>query len=367
MAIEAKLREAIEEKGFISIAEMMKIALYSSPSSYYRSRNPLGIEGDFITSPEISQIFGELIGIWCADYWIKLGKPNDINIVELGPGRGLLMKDLLRATKNIPNFHDSISIELIEISENLKEIQQNALQGYKTNIKWLEATHEISSKPTIFIANEFFDALPIRQFVKEKTLWYERTVVCDPLSGILHFSRLPIAIELSKQLDFEHPKAQDGAVVEESLESIENFRLLADHLKQYGGAALIIDYGYDIMPKKRSQFQYNPTLQALKNHKYQPIIETLGEADLTAHVNFHDLKMVAEVRNLNIFGTITQAQFLNNMGISLRLEMLKKNADILDKEILDKQVDRLINPEKMGQLFKVLIITYDTSIIPAGL
>jgi SAM-dependent MidA family methyltransferase len=367
MAIEAKLREAIDEKGFISVAEMMRIALTSSPNSYYRARNPLGIDGDFITSPEISQMFGELIGIWCADFWLKLGKPEDINIVELGPGRGLLMRDLLRATKHIPGFHDSVSVEMVEISETLQLIQKEELKNSGEKLKWLEDIYNISAKPTIFIANEFFDALPIRQFEKEKDNWYERILGLDPLSGILHFSKLPISKDLSVQLSYEHPNAQDGAIVEESIESLEIVRFICEHLTKHGGAALIIDYGYDIAPKERSVFQYNPTLQALKHHKYQPILDTIGEADLTAHVDFYSIKKIAEVRKLTTWGTITQRDFLKNMGIDLRAEMLKKNADILDREVLDKQVDRLINPDKMGKLFKVLVISDTGDNIPGGL
>ncbi|MDF2965851.1 MAG: succinate dehydrogenase [ubiquinone] iron-sulfur subunit [Rickettsiaceae bacterium] len=367
MAIEARLREIINEKGFISVAEMMKIALSSNPNSYYRNRNPLGIEGDFITAPEISQIFGELIGIWCADFWLKLGQPSDISIVELGPGRGLLMRDLLRATKHIPGFHDSINIELVEISEALTQLQQTELKDYSNKIKWHKKIEDIASKQTIFIANEFFDALPIRQFEKEKEIWYERILTSDPLNSILHFSRLPINDELSAQLNYEHPNAGDGAIVEESIESIEHIKFISEHLNVHGGAALIIDYGYDIPPKERTVFQYNPTLQALKHHKYQPILDTIGEADLTAHVDFYSFKQAAQARKLITHGAITQGEFLKNMGIMYRLEMLKKNVDIFDQEVLDKQVARLIDSDKMGALFKVLIISNEIEAAPAGI
>lgn len=368
MAIEALLRRQISTSGYVNLAQMMEIVLSSNPKSYYNSKIPFGEAGDFVTSPEISQMFGEIIGIWCVDMWLKLGSPSKINIVELGPGRGVLMRDLIRGTKHISSFHKAINIELIEISNLLKIIQRENLTEYLEKISWHNELGKTQKIPTIFIANEFFDAMPIRQYVKHKHLWQEQVLMVDIHDSKLQFEKLGINQDLQEQLQFDHPRAEDGAVVEESPTSVDIFKSIANHIQNYGGAALIIDYGYDIPLGERKTTQYIPTLQAIKSHKFQPIIATLGEADLSAHVDFDALKRSLLVSKVKAFGTINQRDFLINSGLMMRYEMLLNRCNTQEEKIvLTNQVSRLVSPEHMGELFKVLMLTPSKDIIPLGI
>ena len=364
-SVEQELRRTITQNGFIPIDEMMKIILSGSHSAYYRHAQPLGEGGDFVTSPEISQIFGEMIGIWCVDLWRKLGSPAAFNLIELGPGRGTLMRDLLNATKSVPEFCEGASVTFLEINPRLIEEQKRILRDKITQVQWVSSISEIPDGISIIITNEFFDAIPTKQYLKVKNEWYEVVLVMDPKNYSMRFDKLRINSKLISQLEMDHQNAGDGAVVEESLEAIDIMRSITKHIVKNSGGALIIDYGYDIAAQKRQNYQYNSTLQGVKNHKFHPVLGDFGEVDLSVHVDFHTLKQVAITHGARIFGSITQGNFLNNLGAQIRLQALQaSNPDL--REILAKQYHRLTANEQMGSLFKVIAITDTKVSTPIG-
>lgn len=355
MPIDSKIRTIIQQNGNITIDQMMDEVLSLNSSSYYQLQNSLGAEGDFTTASEISQLFGEIIGLWAIDQWQQMGKPK-INLVELGPGRGLLMRDLLKVAKLVPEFYNSLTIEFIEINQHFIAQQKSNLAHIALPINHYATIEDIAKKPFILIANEFFDAMPIKQYIKSQELWYESTLVIEPNDSKIKFSKIAINKELQNYLLNMHKNAKDGAVIEESYKSIEIIKFISHHIKQYSGSALIIDYGYDIDPQERTRYQYNYTLQAIKEHKYSPLLESLGEADLSAHVDFWALKTIAGNIGIQINGSISQRDFLMQNGIALRAEILNDNLDSKLAQIINSQVDRLISPTKMGELFKVLTL-----------
>jgi len=356
MSIESKIRQLIDQTGYITCDVLMQEVLQSNPTSYYKQVKSLANEGDFITAPEVSQLFGEIIGLWCIKEWQRIGCPKSLSLVELGPGRGLLMRDLLRTAKLVPEFYKALSIELIEINENFIAHQKSNLQNIDLPIKHRSFIEDIPKKPTIIVANEFFDAMPIKQYIKVKELWYERIFVVQPVDGRIKYDKISVNKQLQEYLLRTHVEAKDGAVLEESYKSIEIIKFIAEHIKKLSGSCLIIDYGYDLAPSNRTRHQYNPTLQAVKNHKYCPILENLGEADLSAHVDFYALKTVAKNSSMNVIDTISQRDFLIENGILLRKQTLQDKLNDEQAQIIEKQVERLISPKQMGTLFKVLQI-----------
>ncbi|MCF8494749.1 MAG: class I SAM-dependent methyltransferase [Rickettsiaceae bacterium] len=362
MPIDAKIRKIIETNGYINIDDMMEQVLLINPDSYYVYTENIGIDGDFITSPEISQLFGEIIALWVIEQWQKLGKPNEFCLLELGPGQGTLMDDLLRTSSKIASsFLNGAKVHLLEINHKFIQKQKFKLEKHKKEITWVKKILDLPELPLIVISNEFFDALPIKQFVKTQSRWHESILIIDPIDGKIKYSKIEIKQALQNQLKLEHLNANDGAVIEESIESLEIIRALSDHINKYSGAVLIIDYGYDIQTSERTRNQYNSTLQAVKNHQYWPIIDTLGEADLTAHVDFNALKRASKERGVSNFRNFSQRNFLLSYGIELRLHELKKTIAPEECYILDRQVLRLISPSMMGELFKVLEISNHTN------
>jgi NADH dehydrogenase [ubiquinone] 1 alpha subcomplex assembly factor 7 len=358
MSIESKIKELIQKKGFLPLDEVIESAMSRYSKSYYRTCQPLGSNGDFITSPEVSQMFGEMIGVWCVDVWNQLGKPAKCNIVEYGAGLGTLIRDVIRTTKNIQKF----DIWIIDINPVLKEKQREILGD---SINWVSSIHEVSQAPTIIIANEFFDALPVKQYIKQKTEWRENVVVLDPNTGNLAFDTRGTKQILEQQFVFEHKNAGDGAVLEESAASIKIVKEMSEHIKVNHGAALIIDYGYDIASKFRKSYQYTQTLQAVKKHKYVPVLSEIGEADLSAHVDFWALKNACVLNKVQIYGAISQRTLLMKCGIDIRFKVLvHKNPNIFD--ILHNQYNRLIGIDQMGELFKAIAITSSDKIVPLG-
>jgi len=354
MSVEYKIRQLIDQSGYITCDRLMEEVLHLNPTSYYRQTKSLAEEGDFITAPEISQLFGEIIGLWCIKEWQRIGSPKNLSLVELGAGRGLLMRDLLRTAKLVPEFYKALSIEIVEINENFIAHQKSNLQNFDLPISWNASIEDIPKKPTIIIANEFFDAMPIKQYIKVKDLWYERIFVVQPVDGKIKYDKIIVNKQLQEYLLKTHLEAKDGAVLEESYKSIEIMKFIAKHLKRQKGSGLIIDYGYDINPSVRTRHQYNSTVQAVKNHKYYPILESLGEADLTAHVDFYALKTVAQNSRMEVINTISQRDFLIKNGILLRKQTLQDKLESEQAQLIERQVNRLISTTQMGELFKVL-------------
>lgn len=354
MAIDSKIRSIIENFGHIKIDDMMRQALSSNPSSYYQSKENIGATGDFITAPEISQLFGETIGFWVINKWQELGSPDDFALVELGPGMGAMMHNIIRVARLEPKFQEAVQIFLLEINKNFIKKQKENLECTGKEIEWINHINQLPLKPSIIISNEFFDALPVRQYIKIREKWYESVLTCDPIDGKLKFDKIELHKALFEQLIHDYPNAEDGAVIEESHESLDIMRKIAAHITKFSGACLTIDYGYNVEPAMRSRRQFNSTLQAVKNHQYRPVIDTLGEADLTTHVDFNALKNAAMQQGSSEVNVSSQRDFLEKYGIMLRHHLLKKNASYEESKLLDKQLDRLMAKDQMGEIFKVM-------------
>jgi len=342
-ALAERLSRAITLAGPIPLSQFMGAA----NAHYYATRDPLGSRGDFTTAPEISQMFGELIGLWLADLWDRAGRP-ETRYVEMGPGRGTLAADALRAMAKAglaPPVH------FVETSPTLRAAQAERVPGAEWHI---ELTSVEEDRPLLIVANEFFDALPIRQLIATGEGWRERLVACQDTLF------LPIAGD--RGFDMIIPRdllgAAPGSILETSPASVAILRGLAQRLLEQGGAALIVDYGYEGPA-------IGDTLQAVKGHQYANPFDTPGEADLTAHVDFATLKEAAEAEGLVVYGPVTQGAFLEALGIGARTEALAKaSPDRAQALALDR--DRLTDPEQMGALFKVIAITAPGWPIPAG-
>ncbi|MDG7056841.1 MAG: SAM-dependent methyltransferase [Wolbachia endosymbiont of Penenirmus auritus] len=358
-----------KNQGSISISDFMNAALYHKEYGYYMSKLPLGKDGDFITAPEISQLFGEIIAVWVMHTWEKLGRPSKFSLVELGPGKGTLIHDIIRVTRK---YFDSVSIHLVEISPALQEIQKEKLKGL--DINWHENIDSLPKRPTIFLANEFFDALPIDQFVYRNGEWYENRVakqdngVSSKVADTGVQKKDPSAPFLSSQCPFlitqvagtgiqkkescvpvsaiqvTNRKLFDGAVVEVCPAGIEILKRLEEKIYNNKGAALIIDYGY-VYP------EYKSTLQSVKQHKYANFLENVGNSDITALVNFQALRDSLEYVDCEI---LTQREFLYLFGIKERTQALIKNASDEQKNRIFGEYLRLT--ENMGTLFKAMLI-----------
>jgi NADH dehydrogenase [ubiquinone] 1 alpha subcomplex assembly factor 7 len=349
-ALGLRIAKLIETQGPLSVAQFMTIALLDPAAGYYATRNPFGAGGDFVTAPDISQIFGELIGLWCVQTWLDQEKPARSQLVELGPGRGALMADVLRAAKLAPEFLRSIDVVMVEASPVLRAQQEERLKDCGVRIAWKERFEE-SDRPLFLIANEFFDALPVRQFVQTERGWCERMVVAD--KGGLAFALSPVASVVAVEGD-----APQGGVYETSPATLALAEEIGHRIARHGGAALIVDYGYD-------HPGFGETLQAVGGHQFKEVLDAPGEIDLSAHVDFTSLAAAARRGGAQTFGPIGQGAFLQMLGIGPRVESLIRANKSEAPEIV-QSVDRLVNPEQMGTLFKAVAIMPPRAPTPPG-
>lgn len=352
--LEAEIRRRIEAAGPMPVAEYMGLCLSHPQYGYYVTRDPLGARGDFITAPEVSQMFGELIGIWMSAVWKQMGSPARVRIVELGPGRGTLMKDAMRAAQVVPPFRAAVVLDLVEISPVLREQQQQTLASTKLETHWYESIRDVPDGPAIIIANEFFDAIPISQAVRAGDGWHERCV------GIGEDGRFAfvLAPEPMKHIDVLLPKAAREAPIDSIFEwrsdnaAIDLGRRVAD-----GSAALVIDYGH-------SETDFGDTLQAVGKHAYADPLREPGEVDLTAHVDFEPLTRAIELMGAKGYGPITQSRLLRALGIETRAATLKAKATRAQAAEVDLALARLVGIGRtgMGDLFKAA--AYVASALP---
>lgn len=343
--LENFIKTQIREAGPMDVARFMTLALCHPEHGYYTRGEAFGADGDFTTAPEISQMFGEIIGVWAADLWQKSGAPDRFTLLECGPGRGTLMVDLLRGTKNVAGFHEALSVHMVEVSPALREKQVAALRG-------VGVTHHdtIASvpddAPVIVIANEFLDALPVRQLVWQDGAWHERVLGLDDNDGLIWG-----VVQADPLLVKGLPGAvEEGAVLEIAPAREAFIRDTADLLKQATGAALFIDYGYDANPA------YGDTLQAVQSHEPVSLLQEIGRSDLTAHVDFSSLAQVAQGEGLQVTDIITQGDFLRRCGIEQRAQALIATGGA--SEQVESALQRLTTAEQMGALFKVMGISY---------
>jgi NADH dehydrogenase [ubiquinone] 1 alpha subcomplex assembly factor 7 len=341
----AQLAKQIEASGPISVAEYMRAA----NAEYYGKGDPFGADGDFVTAPEISQMFGELVGLWLTDLWLRNNSPGNCHLLELGPGRGTLMADALRS---MANFNFAPSVHFLENSEALQALQRASVP-HAVHLDNLEDLPE--DGPLLIIANEFFDALPVRQFVATHAGWRERVVARDRGSK---FSAMPGLQAVDPLVPAEFRNTPSPAIYETSPEASGMMYELAGRLANQGGVLLVIDYGYTL-PGLGS------TLQALKAHQHVDPFENPGEHDLTAHVNFLELANLARMRNLRVSGPVEQGPWLVSLGIDARTDALAVTAPDRSSDVFAMR-DRLVEPGQMGSLFKVLAVSSENWPAPEG-
>lgn len=326
----------------------MAEALGHHEFGYYMKSDPFGADGDFTTAPEISQMFGELIGLWCAVTWQQMGAPEKFNMVEFGPGRGTLMTDILRAGGNLPGFTEAMDLYLVETSPALQRIQEQSLSNAVVTAKWKKSFSEIPEQPLILVANELFDALPVRQFEKTSLGWAERLIGWDDQEGMV-WRQGPEDMAIQTLVPDILKQASEGSFYEICPAGLSLISAIGNSITDQGGAALIIDYGH-------VESAVGDTLQAVKGHQFHDFLADPGDADLTAHVDFQTLRETAEQAGAVPVGPITQGEFLRNLGIESRAQQLESIATPRQKEDIREALERLTTDEEMGTLFKVLAI-----------
>ena len=329
----------IRASGPMSVASYMGLCLTHPSKGYYKSDDPLGAGGDFVTAPEISQMFGELIGFFIVNLWQQMGSPKDFTLLELGPGRGTLMADMLRVACRAEGFRDALDLRLFETNPALIAEQNARLEPYEP--KWIDAFEKVGQGPLMVVANEFFDALPIRQFVRMEDGWHERMVGLN--DGKRSFGLNPTPIPASAMPDAVGD-APANSVLEVGLASGEVMKRLAAIVSTQGGAILAIDYGY-------GRTQTGETLQGVRRHQYADVLEAPGETDLSAHVDFEALGNVAAKAGLAVHPPATQGEFLTRLGINERATALSAANPGSASDIAAAKA-RLVAPEQMGTLFK---------------
>lgn len=335
--LERVISEIIASEGPMRLDRYMGLCLGHPEHGYYMSRDPFGARGDFITAPEVSQAFGELIGIWCLSAWQAMGAPAPFNLVELGPGRGTLMSDILRtARKAMADFANAATVHLVEISPVLRRLQKSALGA---DVVWHDSLATIPEGPMVLVANEFFDAIPIRQFERRNGAWLERVIGIEK-------DRLSLGLVSADIGD----GGRDDDIVEFAPARTDIARAIGERLARRAGAALIIDYGH-------LQSAPGDTLQAMRGHKYVPVTEAPGHCDLTSHVDFEALGQALTRGGAVVHTGLTQREFLLAMGLEQRTAMLAAKADLATRGVLDRQMTRLAAADQMGNLFKVLSAT----------
>ncbi len=357
--LEADIRRRIAAAGPMPVGEFMTLCLTDRAHGYYTTHDPIGERGDFITAPEISQMFGELIGLWMAAVWKRMGEPANVRVIELGPGRGTMMNDALRAAKVMPAFRDAVVLHLVEISPVLQAQQEETLEQVPVPMFWHAALREVPKGPAIIVANEFFDALPINQAVKTEHGWHERLIEIDA-AGNLAFTLAPAPMPQFEQL---LPPRLRAAPVDAIFEwrpdtaAIEIGRRLSGD----GGAALVIDYGH-------AASAAGETLQAVGRHAYADPLTAPGSIDLTAHVDFEALARAAEAMGAASFGPLDQSDFLRRLGIETRAATLKAKALPAAAAGIDTALARLIGHGRtgMGTLFKVAAYAHPNLGRPPG-
>ncbi len=346
--LENEIRRLISIAGPMPVAEYMRLCLTHPRHGYYINRDPLGAGGDFVTAPEISQMFGELIGLWAAAVWRQMGAPENLRLVELGPGRGTLMMDALRAARVVKGFGEALVLHLVEISPALQKVQERRLESPDITMLWHTAFEEVPPGPSIVIANEFIDALPVHQAVKLADGWHERVVDTSPDGDFIFGAATEPMPHFESAMPLGLRQAPQGAIYEWRSDSLA---LELGRRMRKEGAALIIDYGH-------AQAGLGDTLQAVASHTYADPLRNPGRADLTAHVDFAALAQCAESMGARIHGPIRQRDLFLRLGIEQRAAALKASVSHDRAADIEIGLSRLIagGARGMGELFKAIAI-----------
>jgi NADH dehydrogenase [ubiquinone] 1 alpha subcomplex assembly factor 7 len=351
VSLAGRIAAMIRADGPLAVDRYMDLALLDPAAGYYATRDPFGAHGDFITAPEVSQVFGELIGLWCADLWQRMGAPDPVILAELGPGRGTLMRDALRACRVVPGFLRAKRLHLVERSPVLRDLQARAV-GEAT---WHDDAADLPDGPLLLVANEFLDALPIRQFVRAIDGWHERRIGLAGDGQSLRFT-----LDRAPSPDAFFPiGAPLGSLCEICPAALAVTGALSSRLVAQGGAALFIDYG-------RSTTEWGETLQAVRRHATHAVLDEPGSADLTAFVDFPALAVAARSAGAQVWGPVGQGEFLSALGIAAREAALVAKAAPDMAATIRTACRRLVDPAQMGFLFKAMALTAPTGPPPAG-
>jgi len=366
-ALKDRIVKRIQADGPITVAEYMALCLLDPVDGYYPTRDPLGSDGDFITAPEISQMFGEVLGLWAIQSWKDMGEPAQVNLVELGPGRGVMMADILRTARLEPNFFAALSVTLIEASAALEAVQAQNLAACGADVQWVPDISKLPPGPAIIIGNEFLDCLPIRQFVQKDRFagragWRERLVTLEDSAGsndkggdnqplAFGLSPTPISAVLQAHLPEGQSEARNDDLLEINPACAQILDRLHAHFSQHKGRALFIDYGPEMT-------EFGDTLQALKRHKKLGVFDEPGDSDLTARVDFAALTEIADKIALKSLGPVSQRAFLSKLGIEMRaVALIRTHAEAKPK--IARQLHRLMDEMEMGALFKAICFGSD--------
>ena len=335
----------LKKNSELPLDKFIDFSLYDKKFGYYMKKNPFGKKGDFITAPNISRLFSEMVAIWTVSFWQSLGCPKNFNLVELGAGNGEMMKVLIESFKNFPDFLNSCNFIIHEKSPILIKIQKEKLINIK--IKWISNINNIKKKPCIFIANEFFDAMAVKQFKKYGNLWFEKFVNLKDTNNPFFTEKKVNIKDIEKKIRYKISHGQN--FIEFSELGFDYLKNISQIIKENSGGLLLIDYGYTKKNMKN-------TLQAVSNHKFANILKNIGNSDITHSINF-DLfkKFTNQIGGLDNNLT-TQKKFLLNMGIEKRAEVITKKLNFLNKADIYYRLKRLIDEKQMGDLFKVMLL-----------
>ncbi len=335
----------IKKKISLPLDKFINLCLYDKKFGYYIKKNPFGKEGDYVTAPNISRLFSEMLAIWIVSFWKSLGSPQKFNMIELGAGNGEMMKVLIESFQNFPFFFNSCNFIIYEKSPLLIKIQKKKL--IKTKITWISKINNIKKIPSIFIANEFFDAIAIKQFKKKEKLWYENYVNFNSKKKPSFFEKKVDIKKIEKEINFKISQNQN--FIEYSELGLNYLKSISEVIKNNTGGLLLIDYGYNKKKMKN-------TLQAVSNHKFANILDNIGNVDITHNINFELFKrFIKQLGDLESSLT-TQKKFLTKMGIKQRAEIISQNKNFLKKADIYYRLKRLIDEKQMGNIFKVMLI-----------
>ena len=336
----------ISNNKHISFDKFVDIALYHKKTGYYMKKNPFGKDGDFITAPNISILFSEMLAIWCIAFWEHLGYPKKINIIELGAGNGEMMYQMIKVFERFNKFRESSNYFILEKSQFLKKIQKKKLNSHK--ITWLNSINKLKNGPNIFLANEFFDALPIKQFIKKNNKWYEKSIKKNNINKYEFVNVITNIKNLEKKIEINLSKNQK--IIEFSPLTYKYLNIISKKINTFQGGLLIVDYGY--LKKKMRD-----SLQSIYKHNFDNVLDNFGKSDITYNLNFFLLKKIVKKLNLKVVGLTSQRNFLTRLGILNRAEILAKNLQFSKKADIYYRIKRLIDRNFMGELFKVMFVT----------
>tara|TARA_Y100001958_G_C21238321_1_gene565314 strand:- start:2230 stop:3276 length:1047 start_codon:yes stop_codon:yes gene_type:complete len=334
-----------KKSSIISLKRFINESLYEKNNGYYMTKNPFGNEGDFITSPNVSIFFSEMIAIWIVSFWKELSEPKNFNIIELGAGNGEMINVILSTLEKFPKLYKNVKVYIHEKSPILKKIQKKKIKNNKVN--WINNFKKIKGNPCIFVANEFFDALPIQQFFKINNNWYEKKIKIEK-GKKFKFIKIKTNIKkIEKKLNYEIAENQE--ILEVSQMAVNYIKKIAEIIKKNRGAMLIIDYGYQEKKMKN-------TLRGIRHHKIVNILDNYKKCDITYSLSFYHLMKIAEKNKLNTFGPVYQRNFLQSLGIMERAENVSKNLKFSKKADIFYRIEKLISKKHMGEIFKVLLM-----------